>query len=284
MCDVFDRMRRETLETPDGAVVYWADGQETPGEPTLVLLHGLTADHRLFTAQAEHWLGRRRLLCWDAPGHGQSRPHADFTYARAAEALRRMLEREGVARPVFIGQSMGGYVAQALLREEPDGAAGFVGIDTCPFGEGYYSRSDLWWLRQMEWMCLCFPKGLLKRSVAQNSTRTDAARRSMMEMLAPYGRRELCRLLGQGYADLTPSGVAEPMELRCPAVLLVGERDRTGKVMAYNRAWQARTGLPLHVIPDAAHNSNADNPGAVNRIIDEFLRTVDAAQRDEYTK
>ena len=104
MCDVFDRMRRETLETPDGAVVYWADGQETPGEPTLVLLHGLTADHRLFTAQAEHWLGRRRLLCWDAPGHGQSRPYADFTYARAAEALRRMLEREGVARPVFIGQ------------------------------------------------------------------------------------------------------------------------------------------------------------------------------------
>ena len=74
------------------------------------------------------------------------------------------------------------------------------------------------------------------------------------------------------------------MELRCPAVLLVGERDSTGKVMAYNRAWHARTGIPLHVIPDAAHNSNADNPGEVNRILDEFLRTVDAAQRDAHTK
>ena len=48
----------------------------------------------------------------------------------------------------------------------------------------------------------------------------------------------------------------------------------TGKVKAYNDAWAKHTGYPLFRIPNAAHNSNVDNPAAVNGIIADFLRNL----------
>lgn len=56
-----------------------------------------------------------------------------------------------------------------------------------------------------------------------------------------------------------------------PLTLIVGELDRTGFVRKYNELWSARTGLPIRWIEGAAHNSNADNPAAVNAIIEEAL-------------
>ncbi len=53
--------------------------------------------------------------------------------------------------------------------------------------------------------------------------------------------------------------------------LIVGELDRTGFVRKYNELWSKRTGLPICWIEAAAHNSNADNPAAVNAIIEEAL-------------
>lgn len=266
-------MTEKRLKTPRGTVVYWrSEGPE--GKPALVLLHGLTGDHTLFDAQTERWEGRYPLIVWDAPAHGCSRPYADFSYARAAEDLRAMLDQEGVARAVLIGQSMGGMIAQAFLKRWPERAAAFVAVDSCPYGEGYYSRSDRRWLRQVEWMARLFPVHLLKESMARLNAATAPARENMRRMVAPYGKRELCRLMGIGYAAfLEDNG---ELHIDCPTMLLLGEKDRTGKVRAYNRAWAARTGFPLTVISGAAHNANADQPEAVNRAIEDFLARLDA--------
>lgn len=60
----------------------------------------------------------------------------------------------------------------------------------------------------------------------------------------------------------------------CPAVLILGNCDRVGKVAAYNRSWAEKTQYPLHIVAGAAHNSNEDSPEAVNQIIREFLLTI----------
>lgn len=50
-----------------------------------------------------------------------------------------------------------------------------------------------------------------------------------------------------------------------------GEKDNTGKVKKYNKAWSQRTGIKLIWITNAAHNSNVDNPEAINSSIHDFL-------------
>ena len=53
--------------------------------------------------------------------------------------------------------------------------------------------------------------------------------------------------------------------------ILQGEKDKTGKVAQYNKAWAKRTGYPLKIINDAAHNANVDQLNEVNTCIRVFL-------------
>lgn len=129
-------MQQRQLDTDNGSVVYW--NSKCQCEKTLVFLHGLTADHTLFEKQLSHFLGRFNLICWDNPAHDMSRPYADFSYSRAAEHLKRILDNEQINNPIFIAQSMGGYLAQTFMKQYTDAVKGFIGIDTSPFGLEYY--------------------------------------------------------------------------------------------------------------------------------------------------
>lgn len=63
-------MHEKLYETDRGQIHYWVSEPTPKDELTLVFLPGLTADHRLFEKQIEHFEGRYPLLVWDAPGHG----------------------------------------------------------------------------------------------------------------------------------------------------------------------------------------------------------------------
>ena len=125
-------MQGKIYSTPKGDIHYWTDFT-APEAMTLVLLPGLTADHRLFDLQVKAFAGRYRILVWDAPGHGASRPFPlDFSLRDQAVWLHGILEQEEVRAFCLVGQSMGGYVAQCFLQEYPGEAAGFIAIDSAP--------------------------------------------------------------------------------------------------------------------------------------------------------
>ena len=94
----------------------------------------------------------------------------------------------------------------------------------------------------------------------------------MKAMLAPYGKKELCHLMGIGFAGFLDNN--RELEIPCPVLLIVGEKDRTGKVLSNNKEWTRRTGYPLIYIRNAAHNANTDNPEAVNDAITSFLERI----------
>lgn len=262
-------LREKTINTKSGRVFYWVTEPWHPERSVLVFLHGLTADHTMFAPQISHFAPKYNLLLWDAPAHGKSRPYPDFSFEASVEVLRQMLEENGVASAVLIGQSMGGHFAQSFLDRYPERVQGFVGIDTTPYGTRYYSKSDLWWLRQVEWMAHLCPINMLKKAMASQVSRTEAGRFLMLEMLRPYGKDELCHLMGTGYAGFLEDN--REVTIRCPSLLILGEHDKTGKVKQYNRMWHEQTGIPLVRIPNAAHNANVDNPKAVNGAIADFL-------------
>lgn len=260
-------MKEMHIKTDHGNVYYWISSIR-PDRPTLFFLHGLTADHTMFGFQAAYFKKTCNVISWDAPAHGRSRPYPAFSYADAARALHRILQEAKISHVVLIGQSMGGFIAQSFLCRYPRMVRGFIAIDSCPFWE-HYPKSDLWWLRQIGWMSRLFPERLLRSSMARQNAVSDIGRRNMAKMLSQYPKDELCRLLKIGYAGFLEDNRA--LEIPCPALLLVGEKDRTGKVRTYNRQWAARTGIPLITIPNAAHNANVDAPETVNRCIRDFI-------------
>ena len=170
---------------------------------------------------------------------------------------------------VLVGQSAGGFTAQLLIARRPGLAAGLFTIGSCPCDPVYYSASDRFWLNQTEWMLRAFPDKTLRRAMARACGATEAARQRMLDMLAPYGKKELCRLMARGFAGFVPEMRA--VDIPCPVWLTVGEQDKTGKVRQYNEAWSKRAGYPLHIIPGAAHNANDDRPEPINNLLERFL-------------
>jgi pimeloyl-ACP methyl ester carboxylesterase len=91
-------------------------------------------------------------------------------------------------------------------------------------------------------------------------------------MLAQYTKKELCHLMGIGYAGFLSDNTN--LKINCPVLIMIGEKDKLGKVQRYNKAWVRNTRFPFVVIKNASHNSNVDNPNMVNEEIWKFLNAL----------
>ena len=131
----------ETHRTPHGDIRYWVSRAAGESARWLVFLPGMLTDHRLFGAQLAHFAGKANTFVWDGPAHGMSRPYelSAISVDRIARELITILSAENITRPVLVGQSFGGVVAQRVLQLEPALASGFIGIGTMPLTREYWN-------------------------------------------------------------------------------------------------------------------------------------------------
>ena len=242
---------------------------------TLVFLPGLTADHRLFEKQIEAFEDDYNIFVWDAPGHAASWPFTlDFALMDKAAWLSEILTKEGMDKPVIIGQSMGGYVGQAFAEACPGKLKGFVSIDSAPLQREYVTATEIWLLKRMEPVYRHYPWKALLSSGTKGVATSEYGRRLMRDMMMTYDgdQARYAKLSGHGFLMLAQAMEADlPYKLNCPAILICGEKDRAGSCIRYNKAWHRKTGIPIYWIPNAGHNSNTDAPETVNKIIREFV-------------
>ena len=125
------------------------DGQRLEGEQagagaSVVGLHGLTATRR-YVLMGSRTLERsdRRVVLYDARGHGASSPApgGDYSFAAQAADLAAVIETLGAAPVVLIGASMGAHTALALALERPELIAGLVVVT--PAYDPEHPRGDL---------------------------------------------------------------------------------------------------------------------------------------------
>ena len=105
-----------------GTSVFYTD--EGKGS-TLVLLHGFLENSTMWNAIKPELLKRNRVVCIDLLGHGQTEC---FGYVHTmdlmAEVVTEVLHHLKIRRSIFVGHSMGGYVALAFAEQFPDNVKG----------------------------------------------------------------------------------------------------------------------------------------------------------------
>lgn len=270
-------MHEKTYETPLGIIHYWVSIPD-PGKATLVLLPGLTADHRLFQKQIEYFKGKYNLLVWDAPGHNKSWPFRfAFSLADKARWLREILEENGIETPIIVGQSMGGYLGQAFAQQYPEYIKGFVSIDSCPLQRKYYTGWELYLLKRMEPVYRHYPWKSLLKSGTKGVAVTDYGRTLMEEIMMTYDgdQKRYSQLAGHGYRILSEAVEKDlPYEIPCPVRIICGKQDKAGSCIRYNKAWHRDTGFPMAWLDRCGHNANTDRPEMVNQIIEELVQSL----------
>ena len=268
----------KTHDTPCGTIHYWISDSIRTDTISLIFLPGLTADHRLFDKQIEYFENKYNVFVWDAPGHGASYPfEMNFSLMDKSIWLDEILEKEKMTLPVIVGQSMGGYVGQSYAQLFPEKLKGFVSVDSAPLQKKYVTKTEIWFLKRMEPVYRHYPwKSLLKTGTKGVST-TEYGRRLMLDMMMVYDgdQDRYAKLAGHGFKILAEAMEADlPYEIKCPAILICGEKDHAGSCIRYNKAWHKNTGIPIKWIENAGHNSNTDAPETVNRIIEKLVEEI----------
>lgn len=129
------RAEGRTVKAPDGSLLHVESFGPASG-PTLVLTHGWGLNSTAWWYAKQALADRFRLVTWDLPGLGRSKPPVDgkFTIDRFAEALGAVVEAVGPGPVVLVGHSIGGMTTQTFWRACPDAVrrrvAGVVLVDT----------------------------------------------------------------------------------------------------------------------------------------------------------
>ena len=268
-------MTEKTFDTDLGTIHYWINTEAANTEHQLIFLPGLTADHRLFGRQIEYFEGKYPVFVWDAPGHAASWPfEMTFSLADKAKWLNQILQENGFANSIIIGQSMGGYVGQMFSQLFPDTLKGFVSIDSAPLQRRYVTGLEIWLLKRMGPIYRHYPWKMLLKQGSNGVATSEYGRQLMLDMMMTYNdnQERYALLAGGGYKMLAEAMEANlPYQIKCPAMLCCGTKDHAGSCIRYNKAWHKNTGIPLHWIEGAGHNSNTDKPDEINRLIEEFV-------------
>jgi pimeloyl-ACP methyl ester carboxylesterase len=262
-------MNHKTLSGKRGTVHYWTKGK---GNDCIIFTHGATMDHGMFDEQMEHFAQKYKVIIWDIPAHGLSRPYDDFSLHNSAWELINILDQENVGKAHLVGQSMGGYIIQIAALAHPDRVLTLTAVDSSPIQPSYYSAMDNWLLSITPPLLMLYPYYYLIKTIATQIALRETAQAYALETLKGLTKREIADIMEKVYKGL--QAYKQDFTLPLPILIVYGDADRSGKVQAYCNRWAERENRELKIVSNAAHNSNMDNPEEFNKILGEFLEKI----------
>ena len=153
-----------TLRRP-GAILSYLE-VEGPKRP-LVLVHGAGVDRRMYAPQVET-LGAagHHVIAVDLRGHGESTLDDGIrvTASDLLDDLVALLEHLDLPSAVLVGHSLGGNLAQELVRRHPQLVGGLVAID-CTWNTGPLSAVERFALRLAAPSLALIPLGAIALAV-----------------------------------------------------------------------------------------------------------------------
>lgn len=105
------------------------DGPRLVDKPTLIVLHGGPGlDHSRMRPEFDALADIAQVILIDHRGNGRSMPSdpASWTLDQWGDDVRGLCDALGIVKPIVLGHSFGGMVAQSYLTQHPEHAAGVI--------------------------------------------------------------------------------------------------------------------------------------------------------------
>ena len=266
-------------------VHYAAYGPEAgPGVPTVVLLHGLSPDHRLMTGCFEPVFATRpgwRRLYLDLPGMGCTEApewvrSTDDVFRVVRAALRELVPSGPYA---VCGESYGGYLARGLAAADPERVEGIALI--APMVVAPYAERDVPEHRVIhrdeEFMATVGGGGEEFNEVAVVQD-AETWRRTQEEIVVGLRAADpvVLESIRQHFPGTFPLHGETLFER--PALFVTGRQDSS---TGYRDVWGVLERYPratFAVLDRAGHNVHLEQVGLFDALVHEWLDRVDEAR------
>ena len=243
-------------------------------QPAVVFLHGIGGAARIWAPQQRSFAQAGfRPFAIDLPGYGTRPPVDVLDFEMLAQDTEAAIARAGLDHPIIVGHSMGGMIAQTMLRRRPQSYRSVVLACTSPaFGS---SSGEF-----------------QKKFLADRLGPLDSGR-SMPELAAeivdaligpacdPSGRTLAVDCMAAVPASTYRASVhcLIPFDERgnlgrieVPVLCLAGEHDRNAPTAMMERMAAKIPGARYVCLSGVGHLANLESPDRFNRAILDFLR------------
>ncbi|MDB5607034.1 MAG: hydrolase [Bradyrhizobium sp.] len=267
-------------KTRDGRFGYESSDSKSSGDSgrrPLVFLHGIGGAARAWRGQLSAFSDRYRAIAWDMPGYGGSAPLPTVSIATLADALQDFLDQLGAIKPVLVGHSIGGMIAQQWLVKYPNHAAAVVLAQTSPaFGKAdgdwqkAFIEARLGPLDRGETMISLAPT-LIKELVGDNpdALGVELARDCMAAVPEASYRASMLALLGFDQRQALK-------DIKVPTLVLSGSKDKNAPAPMMAKMAGFIPSASYVELENVGHLVNLERPAAFNTALDHFLKTVKA--------
>ena len=231
--------------------------------PTVVLLHGLGIDHRMWTPQLADLSEDHFVLAPDLPGFTPKVPGELASLAATSRSVADWLEQTFPSSVYLCGLSLGGMVALQLAHDYPHLVKGLIvsGAQVRPPPLLMFVQSFI--LRFMP------EKIFLKGTDAPYMTET--LKKAEQETAMFLGKQSFLRVMREaGKVNLRPLLPA----IHQPSLILCGAKDKPNLPVAKELAAK----LPqaeLRIVPGVGHVWNLEAPEKFSDEVRHFVATVE---------
>lgn len=219
------------------------------GATTYVCLHGFLDDPSVWNGVADALADAGRVIRVQQRAHGDSTaPEGSCSIDDLAQDVVKLLDALGAERSVLVGHALGGLVAAKVALAAPTRVAGLVLVSS--FSE-LDARAAGEWRHVVRAGEVNKLQGLARSLFGPTSTRqVDGDGIGLTEIA-----RALCALGGE---PVTPQLAG----IRCPVVVMAGDRDAAGSAAARVVA-AAIPGARLEIVPEQGDAPHSGAPQAV---------------------
>jgi 3-oxoadipate enol-lactonase len=249
-------------------------GKQPKETPAVVFIHGIGGSARAWAPQAASFAAAGYTpVALDLPGYGGRPPVAAMDFEGLAADVEAAIDAHGLERPVLVGHSMGGMVAQTALRRRPAGYSAAVLACTSPaFGnaDGEFQRKfvadRIGPLDAGKTMADLAP-AMVARMVgpaADPAGRAHAV--AVMSAVPPETYRAALRCL------VTFDERANLGKIAIPVLCVAGEKDPNAPAAVVERMAGRIPGARYRCLAGIGHLPNLEAPATFDAAILEFLR------------
>ncbi len=242
--------------------------------PWLTMSHSLACNLHMWDPQMPVLTGKFKVLRFDTRGHGQSSaPDGEYTLEQLADDVKGLLDALKINQTHWAGLSMGGMIGQAFALKYPGVFQSMLLADTT--SRRPPDAAKMWGDR----VKTAQEKGmdaLVESTLARWFTEPYRnARKDVMERIANDIRNTpVAGFIGCCHAISKVDYLDRLKEIRCPALVMVGEHDHGTPPEAARVIQQNLPGSELKIIPSAAHLSNIEQAQVFNDAMIGFLDRV----------
>lgn len=245
-----------------------------PSQRAIVFIHGFPFTHEMWNQQIDLLKEDYRVIAYDLRGHGSSGiGDGQYAFEFFVDDLIGLLDHLKVGKAVLCGLSIGGYIALRAVERIPERVEGLILCDTqseADSDEAKIKRAAS--IKAIKTNGVnAYAEGLVKAVFAPQSITTKAeVVKRVKEIVQSNSSLGICATL-LALAGRTDTTASLP-SVKVPTLILVGEHDTIAPPRASQEMHNKIPNSEFHVISNAAHMSNLENPDEFDKYVLDFLK------------